>query len=103
MPKTIEELGLANKNVAILDHVYDKKVCGYMFSVFTIDGSINPIFRQYPLLTIDDQEINGIVYPHAFLIAEDYYKTIIDNDILSEIVEDFGTAHLVRMGHIKAS
>lgn len=106
MPLPVKELNLHDNsvNVTKLECVKQQEVQGRMFHVFSVED-VDGVFKEYPMITTDDfNPFDDQRYDHAMLIGTDTYdKLNIDEETFSAFIEEFGTAHLIQQGHIKAS
>lgn len=102
MPKTLEETGLAGATIAVLKMVHKQIVLDHEFTMFIAEDK-GTIFKDQPVITVDNQDMDGEVIPHVIFISQEYYDKFKANDLIEVFVNDFGTAHLVQMGHVTAN
>ena len=99
MPKSLEEAGIVGASVTILDMVHKQTILKHEFVMFIAEDD-GTIFKDNPVITADDQEIEGEVIPHVIFISQECYDKFKANDLIEAFVNDFGATHLVYMGHV---
>lgn len=99
MPKTAEEAGIVGADITLLGMVHKQTVLKHEFVMFIAEDN-GTIFKDQPVITADNQEIDGEVIPHVIFISQEFYDKFKAQDLIEAFVDDFGAAHLVHMGHI---
>lgn len=94
------EVGRLNAlNVTSIEQIHTQTIEGREFTLFVIEGD-DETLRDYPCVTAEDIEIDGIKYPFAVFLIREIYKKLEDEDIVVEFIEEFALAHLTKLQHV---
>jgi len=102
MPKTLEETGIAGATITVLELVHKQTVLEHEFTMYIAEDK-GTIFKDQPVITVDNQEMDGELIPHVIFISQEYYDKFKANDLIEVFINDFGAAHLIQMGYVTAN
>lgn len=102
MSKTTEELGIHTLKIVSLECICTQIVQDKHFTLFVVEDA-DGVLETSPCLTLEDFEWEEVKYPFVIFLNVDVYKRLQDDDLITLFVNEFGTAHLIKMGYIKTN